>query len=376
MSGSVLLYIFIMLITVLLAWIADRSCKIVVVKEPAYCDRFEKKRKTNTTAKLALLFMLLIPWFFMAFKGNSMDLGNYEEMFYSATSWKYVFSFGFDWGYFLLNFVVRIFTDNYLVFSGIVSFFILFLPLYTFWKMRGKISFTVLVAFYMGMCYLQAFNLIRIYLALSVIIFSSRWLFKKKILGYLIGVAIACMFHNSAIFCVLFILPFLPKNLSFITMFVVGILMVLFWIVPEAFIKLIPFERYQHYFEKILPLVVGVVHPVQCLAFILPLFLFNYEKKPSVSMRYLGFATFLFFIVVVTGYRIDVFGRLSIYCYPAIGFGFAQWVSNLRYGKDVKVIVSLYVLGYLVIITYLYFYSYLNIDGLAQYYFFWERTLI
>jgi hypothetical protein len=388
--NSVPLYILIIACTGIFAFLADRAMRY----SPALANGQNSRERTPIKARLWLVSAFFCAWFFLAFRNTGQDLESYKTLFAESVSIKYVFSQGFDTGYFLFNYIVRIFTNQYVVFSMIVSFVTLFLVFKAFWNLRNNMSFGFLVLGYMALSYLQSFNLIRIYLTQAVIIFSINYLFKKKYLKFVIGVIIASLFHNSAVVCFIFIVPFLFKKSFYIVVYVMFFALLGFLLYPQIILQFVIFKRYLDYFADLSALIIGYVEPVKIIAFLIP-FIYcavnNGADKQFV--RFIVFATGIYLMLVLIGFRISVFGRLAIYFFPIFGYAMAfvlkrqeidvapskperlGLLNKTRFSKITYSAMGLYFVLFLSVWLYLYLDRWLVLDGITDYFFVWSKGL-
>jgi transmembrane protein EpsG len=109
-----------------------------------------------------------------------------------------------EFGIWLLGSIVNNFTNDGQMFIFITSFIITFFIFYTIYKNSAYPEVSILLFFGLGM-YFTSLNIIRQYLAISIVFYSINFLFNKKIFIYIISVLIATMFHFSAIIALVFI---------------------------------------------------------------------------------------------------------------------------------------------------------------------------
>jgi hypothetical protein len=102
----------------------------------------------------------------------------------------------FEIGYVFLNKIVRIFTDNYSVFLVLHAFIIYGLIARSIYKYSVN-PFVTLFIFYCLMLGYLGMN--RQYIALAACIFSFQFIFNKKIIPFILCIAIAFLFHKSSL---------------------------------------------------------------------------------------------------------------------------------------------------------------------------------
>lgn len=89
----------------------------------------------------------------------------------------------------------------FMIFALITNFLIM----RRFWDFRGQISLGWAVAVYCGMFYFMTFNIMRQFVAVALIFYGTRYISQRKYFKFLLFVAVAFLFHKSAILGVLFL---------------------------------------------------------------------------------------------------------------------------------------------------------------------------
>lgn len=115
---------------------------------------------------------------------------------------------GSDIGYSLLSYIMMGYFNNphyaLLVFAAITNILVIL----RLWDFKESSSFTMMVLIFLIFHYPYTFNIVRQYLAVSIIFWGTRYLEKSSYLKYLCFVAIAASMHSSAILG--FLLVFIP----------------------------------------------------------------------------------------------------------------------------------------------------------------------
>lgn len=73
------------------------------------------------------------------------------------------------------------------------------------WDFKGQISLAWATAVYCGMFYFMTFNIMRQFVAVAIIFYATKYLSQRKYIKYLLFVAVAFLFHKTAILGVLFV---------------------------------------------------------------------------------------------------------------------------------------------------------------------------
>ena len=115
---------------------------------------------------------------------------------------------GFEYGFLLLNKIISIFTNDSRILIYVTSFFINFSFSYFIYKYSEKpyLSFYLFVAFnFFG----TSLNLVRLFLAGSILLYSIKYLEEKKLAKFVLIVLLATTFHSSAL---IFIFAYFLKD--------------------------------------------------------------------------------------------------------------------------------------------------------------------
>lgn len=104
-----------------------------------------------------------------------------------------------DFGYALVNWIVSRFTNNYWIFRAIV-FGLSFTSL-SLWILRNSNNVALSYLVFLSLGYLEMeFYLLRLSMAVSVFVWSYRYLLERKPVKYFAFVLLAATFHKSALF--------------------------------------------------------------------------------------------------------------------------------------------------------------------------------
>lgn len=106
-----------------------------------------------------------------------------------------------EFGFYYLNLIIKIFTDDFqmafLFYMFIINLFIILF----IYKYSKNIEFSLLIYVIMG-GYITSTNIMRQYIAISIYIFSIKFLIEKKYLLYLFLSLIAVSFHTTAMIAI------------------------------------------------------------------------------------------------------------------------------------------------------------------------------
>lgn len=221
---------------------------------------------------------------------------------------------------------------------------------------RGK--FLAVITFIsFSTLYFFGFNVIRQYLALSIIAFSFSYLFAEKYLKYIFFVIIASLLHYSAIFGAFFaILFYFIKKYGFIfsviVSFVFPFLYNIFLLkIIEILTKITSKENYNNYIE------LQSVSGGRFLSFIYFLFcIFLLVFRIRTKDEKFDFLICIFFCFFSFYLNINYFllsyegpGRVIVYTYLSLLFCF----SYIKYGNvNLKILTILFLLLFFIVVFY------------------------
>lgn len=190
MTSDSLLYITIIIISTYFAFLSQR-----VVSFQGKNGAIVQK-KVNYIGFYIISFLILA--FFSCSIANGIDKDAYRFLFRENTI-SNIYE-GVEPGFWLFIVVVKIFTSNENVFLGIVSFLTVFFTFNGVWKCRDKLSVGFAIFIYASQYYLQSFNLMRMYLSMSILVLGSRNILDCKPKMFLLYILAASSIHFSALF--------------------------------------------------------------------------------------------------------------------------------------------------------------------------------
>ncbi|MDE7478223.1 MAG: EpsG family protein, partial [Lachnospiraceae bacterium] len=193
---SILFYLFITVVTCVLAH-QVQSCR---AGEPVWiCGRRTEKNVRN---RLCIVAIFCILFLLMALR---FDIGNDYRQYTQTAHEAYVGGYvvtevGFNW---LVRVLYWIAGGEYyeLVFAAFAFVTLLFF-LKAFARQSVSFSQTFFLFMTLGL-YFQTFNTVRYYLALSMALFSMKYVLEKDFIQFVFWILLASLFHKS----VLLVLP-------------------------------------------------------------------------------------------------------------------------------------------------------------------------
>ena len=323
---------------------------LVVLLGTVLLSRWAQKRQSNRIVfGLSALFVC-----FTGFRAYSVgiDTENYIEIWDVILSGKISYvEPGFIW----LNEFLQQFTDNPTALLLVSSAVIYPLIIYRLWNYRDIASFPVMIAtFYM--CDLMiSMNVIRQYMAVAIVFYFSRYLFKGNYLIYLIGVLLATFLHYSSLIALaLFATELLRwKKLSKVNKFFIaaGIS-----VLPVAFGIVLNFAstEYGNFFSSVNHSDVGLLTILKGGFILLSCLIFNIFKRN----KYASSDTNKMIVIIIIYSLIGLSLESLEYFFPYMGrigilfhmFFLIFWGILLKRKKGVNLLICVFF--YLLLIVY------------------------
>ena len=193
-------------------------------------DFLRKKGLENFFYILEAISLILLATLRFRVGGDSLT---YEDNYEYLPTLNELFQFGFNsleyqplW--YVLNALIRTVSDKFVLFQ-FVHALIINIPIFIFFHKYCKHKFTMVLFYFVFIYPYFNFEVLRESIAVVIFLFALPKIFEKKYFTYYVLIAIAFLFHASAIF--LFFIPliiqFLKKDLSFSTLFIISILVIL-----------------------------------------------------------------------------------------------------------------------------------------------------
>ena len=131
--------------------------------------------------------------------GTGVDTYNYYHfMLYIRESGIY---FGSDIGFSIISYFLMGFLDNPYYPLVFFSFITNFLIVYRLWEFRKEASFSLMLLIYMALQYEYVFNIVRQFLAISIIFWGTKYIERGEYIKYTILNIIASTIHTSSLLC-------------------------------------------------------------------------------------------------------------------------------------------------------------------------------
>ena len=151
-----------------------------------------------------LILSFLIVSFFATFTGVGTDRAGYIYYF-GKTHLGDGNPWALEIGYRVLMDIINLVISDGKVFVGIISFITVLFMYVGIWKCRRFISLPIAVFIYVAQYYFQSYNIMRMYLAMSIMVLGAHCLFEKKYNKYYMYLIIATSIHYACFFALAFI---------------------------------------------------------------------------------------------------------------------------------------------------------------------------
>lgn len=180
-EGTILFYIFIIIISMLLMHFADK--------------------KNSRFLLIILILMISCVIGFRYFVGK--DFENYVNAYTIISKQKSIAEarkwYTIEESYYYLSFISKSLMGNFQFVFIFYGFFTTLFFMLGIWYFRRQISVEWAMMYYLTTLFFGSFNTIRQYLAMAIVFFAFRYIIEKKWIHYFIAVGIAMFFHSSAI---------------------------------------------------------------------------------------------------------------------------------------------------------------------------------
>lgn len=228
-SMSMIEYIVVYLIAVIFAFLSD-----------VYTN---EGKENNIVAKILLLSSFISITLFVGLRHNvGIDFESYEEMYHSITmnSTDCYLSLKTDSilepGYIMINYFCHFMGFGY---SGVVFFMAGLSMIYiymavSYYAIDTKIKFMV-ISIFMTTLFFSSLNTMRQFLAIAILLYSTRFIAERKLKKYFFCIFIMYLFHFSALLMIpLYLIKKLNINLN---MYI--ILSIVLYIMSDSLINLV-----------------------------------------------------------------------------------------------------------------------------------------
>ncbi|KIO70372.1 EpsG family protein [Caldibacillus thermoamylovorans] len=310
----------------------------------------------NNKAKNAFLFISFLPLLLIsALRSPSVgaDTENYLYGYNLIKDYFYPDFFNvvrWENGYVILNKLVSFMSNNEQIIIIATSFIILIGIFYFIYK--NSLNFTFSIYLFLSLYfYLISFNLIRQFIAISILLMGFHLIEKRKFFKYLIVVVIASTFHQPAILMIglyfLYNLKLNAKNLTLIIGSAILLLVSFNYIMELIFIV---FPGYEYYIGTSYLEGSGLLTTLISGSILFFGVFIKLTYKSDKKFDFLLIIMIVSFLVSALSMYITLFNRLGYY-FSIFNIIFIPYAIYLVKDQNVKIIYS----SVIYIITFLYF---------------------
>ena len=219
-------------------------------------------------------------------------------------------------GFNFLNKFIGFFTTDYKWLFFITSFIILLFIYKAIWDNSEDVLQSVLLI-YVGQSYFYSMNMVRQAIAISIVLYSYKFLKDKKYIKLLICIVCASLFHSSALVLIpIFTISML--NISILKKIIIFI--ILFVLQPvfyKALILLLGYTKYGWYYaEGLFKESISILLVLQNIIILLLDFYYQkiYSKKITKEYKILSNINFIGVCLMILSYNIPLVFRVIRYC--------------------------------------------------------------
>lgn len=305
--NTLYLYFFLLIASYILGLLSQYA-KPLFINDGLILSRNNKARKEYSY----FLFILLLLVSGLRMVGT--DYLVYKDIYdYSTT--KYSGDYSIEPGYLLLNKIIFLMRIPFEGAIFIFSFFTIYFVFRSIKYYSGGIAISLAFMAYVALYYLPGFNMMRMYLAASITLFSYNYLITGQIRKFFILFSSAVFIHYSAMFFILpavGVLVFNKNKKVFWALFFIG--WFLAFRIASIFSELTLIDRWVHYAEGIeSENSSGLLHWITNVPLIA---LYIYASKKIPENRHLS-SLIVFsvceLLIGLLSYKITILGRSLVY---------------------------------------------------------------
>ena len=272
---------------------------------PAIFSLFQEKKSAEKKASVfALDVFFLIFLIILSLRGVQcgIDLKNYQYFFRQVQSVGFIdlFSRYLEPGYFVLAKIVQIFTQNFQVLIALISFLTV-IPLWKFYRKETPSAYLTLILFATVAPFTVYFSGLRQILAVTLGIPAYYYTRQKKLVQFVLIVALAYVCHQSALLLFMIYPVYhikLNKNTFY---FAVPALLTVVFFGKEIFKMLLPLLG-ERYIQRYSDVTSTGAYTVLILMFIFALYAYIIPDEKTLDAETLGLRNILLLCVAIQSF--------------------------------------------------------------------------
>lgn len=335
----------------------------------------------NKKAEISRFWIIIISIILIAIlglRGRSVgvDTSNYQDNFVNALSHDAFSDNTTEPGYHLLQKSLRTFFScpelAIFIYSAVTVFFVM----KALWRYKNNINLFIAIAFYVGIFYFQAMDLLRIYLAAAFILWNYDYLIEKRYKKFVLVILLTSMLHFSSL------VMFLPlgylwlyqrkPKIAFLSIVVFFAILIPLTTHFEDYLVIARYAAYGDSNESSRS--IGLMFIFEYLPCFYCVYYASKNKIQGQWTDILVSLTIVGLLVKILAYYITIAGRLGIHFIGLYILVLPYFIYHMkRHHKKQYIPVVTCLLAYLTIRIHLYFIGYLAADGIMPYNFFWDE---
>ena len=250
-------------------------------------------------------------------------------------SWSSMYKIGWEYGYVIYNKILNYLSTNERMLLASTSFIVIGSYSYYIYKYSQIpwLSFFIFIA--MGF-YASTFNLLRQMMAMSIIMYSLKYIEKRHFIKYLIGVCCAMLFHVSAI-CTLLLYPFMKVRITCINFIgLTAILFLLFNVFGKYILNFFIANLYTDYTLGQVN-VTGINMLIFLFIVTLAAIVLTDITENDIHIHMIALACLLQFLAL----DFSMMARIVVYFSVSMMIVIPNTIKEMKVGEDVKICIQL-----------------------------------
>lgn len=215
-------------------------CISVVLLLSFAADRSERK--------ILLFFCAMILSLFCGFRGVGIGVDTEHYFKYMSYIRDGGVMYGSDVGFSAISYILMELFDNpfipLILYATVTNYLIVF----RLWDFRKESSLPLMLLMYMVLYYPYSFNIVRQFLAISIVFWATRFIERKQVVKYVFANIIACTIHASSLVCFSFLFYTFGKKTESNLYKAIGFVFAVFFIAAGLNLFSGNINKYEGYF--------------------------------------------------------------------------------------------------------------------------------
>ena len=304
----------------------------MIIISTLFAKIYASKSLNPRHSRIWIALSLLATWIVIGFSTCGADYLSYERIFLNSNNIAYWRTSRIERGYLVLNFVIRLITDKFIVFRVLWALIFLLLIYSTIIYWENNIDVGMAVLSFTSIYCLQSMSLMRMYLAMAITMWGYKYYAEDKRRKYLVTVLVAMTVHLSAI-CLMLPLVFSSvlrskRSIWFKVFISIVTLAFIYSFRNVLFSNPLIIQQYSVRSSPSLGLAVLVYH-VPIVVLLIYSFMNSVDQESNRLYLIFMLCSFVF---GMAGYMVDILGRIFVY-YAPLYIIFPSTLFSDRKGK-------------------------------------------